>query len=239
VLGTIGTILWTGQILPQLWESWKTKSTEGLSGLLMFAPACEPTCTYNIVQRINIPLIIQPQLFGALAAASWCQCLYYSGRLPKRMAYLVLLVYLCLFAGFEAGMTCLIRALLAILQSFGITAAALISVGLIPQYIEIWRLGEVRGISMTFMIIDILGGVFSLLSLVFRKHFDVTASASYIAVIVLDGVVVLCRIILNPLAERRRQRSVSAEPNYDEPPIEEAATLRDGNSLGNWKAAES
>jgi len=91
-------------------------------------------------------------------------------------------------------------------QFFGIFSAVLISVGLIPQYVEIWKLGEVKGISMTFMAVDMLGGLFSLLSLAFRTHFDVTASASYIAVIVLDGVVVLCRIILNPRAAARRRR---------------------------------
>ena len=97
-----------------------------------------PAGTYNIVQHINIPLMVQPQLFGSLAAISWCQvskdhaifdvislnilstsltpslqCLYYNGRLPKRLCCLLLLVYLCLFAGFETGMTYALRALLA------------------------------------------------------------------------------------------------------------------------------
>lgn len=31
------------------------------------------TGVYNIVQDINIPLIVQPQLFGSLAALSWVQ----------------------------------------------------------------------------------------------------------------------------------------------------------------------
>jgi len=95
------------------------------------------------------------------------------------------------------------------LQFFGIFSAVLIAVGLIPQYIEIWRLGEVIGISLVFMAIDIMGGVFSLLSLAFRRKFDVVASTTYIAVIVMDGVVVVCALILNPRARRRREAALS------------------------------
>lgn len=34
------------------------------------------------------------------------------------------------------------------------------------------------------MAVDMLGGIFSLLSLVFREHFDAVAAVSYIAVVV-------------------------------------------------------
>ena len=47
-----------------------------------------------------------------------------------------------------------------------------------PQYWEIYRLGEVVGVSMLFMGIDIIGGIFSLLSLIFRPDFDVAAGVS-------------------------------------------------------------
>ena len=30
----VGTVLWTIQLLPQVWKSWRTKSTEGLSEYL-------------------------------------------------------------------------------------------------------------------------------------------------------------------------------------------------------------
>jgi len=45
-----------------------------------------------------------------------------------------------------------------------------------PQYWEIYKLKQVVGISMTFMAIDIAGGLFSVLSLIFREDFDVTAA---------------------------------------------------------------
>ena len=41
---------------------------------------------------------------------------------------------------------------------FGIMSSVLISVALLPQYWEIYKHGEVVGISIPFMLIDLLGG---------------------------------------------------------------------------------
>lgn len=49
-----------------------------------------------------------------------------------------------------------------------------------PQYYEIYQLREVVGISMSFMAVDILGGVFSLASLFFRTELDRLAVVSRI-----------------------------------------------------------
>lgn len=53
-----------------------------------------------------------------------------------------------------------------------------------PQYYEIYKHKEVIGISIPFMAIDLLGGVFSDLSLVFKEHFDVIAGVAYSLVVV-------------------------------------------------------
>ena len=55
VLGTIGTVFWCVQLLPQIWYNWKQKKTDGLPGLMMFLWAiCMPAtlilfqcCSYN------------------------------------------------------------------------------------------------------------------------------------------------------------------------------------------------
>ena len=52
-----------------------------------------------------------------------------------------------------------------------------------PQYYEIYKHREVIGISILFMIIDLLGGLFSDLSLVFRPNFDVIAGVAYSLVV--------------------------------------------------------
>ncbi|KAG6856252.1 hypothetical protein H0H87_006008 [Tephrocybe sp. NHM501043] len=64
---------------------------------------------------------------------------------------------------------------------------------------------EVVGISMLFITIDWLGGIFSIISLLFRPEFDVLAGVAYALVIVMDGVVILAALILNPFARRRRR----------------------------------
>ena len=98
VLGTIGTVLWCVQLIPQIWTNWRTKKTDGLPGAMMFLWAlCKslttlpcaiqklirpplggvPFGTYAIVQNFNIPIQVQPQVFMALCLVSWVQILIY------------------------------------------------------------------------------------------------------------------------------------------------------------------
>ena len=53
-----------------------------------------------------------------------------------------------------------------------------------PQYYEIYKYKEVIGISILFMTVDLLGGVFNVLSLVFKGKFDVLAGTTYALVVV-------------------------------------------------------
>lgn len=68
--------------------------------------------------------------------------------------------------------------------AIGIMASVLLSIALLPQFWEIYKLKEVTGVSKTFLVIDIVGGVFNNLSLAFKEKFDVVASISYTLVIV-------------------------------------------------------
>ena len=61
---------------------------------------------------------------------------------------------------------------------YGYASAVLLAVALLPQYWYIYKLKEVIGISLVFMAVDILGGVFSFLSLFFRPNLDVAAFVS-------------------------------------------------------------
>ena len=53
-----------------------------------------------------------------------------------------------------------------------------------PQFYEIYKQRAVLGISLLFMAIDLLGGVFSILSLVFKRQVDVLAAVAYSHVVV-------------------------------------------------------
>lgn len=69
-------------------------------------------------------------------------------------------------------------------QIFGILSVVVLSLGLFPQYWEIYVTKEVKGVSYTFLLIDMLGGILNILSLVFREEFDALAAASYTCIVV-------------------------------------------------------
>ncbi|KAL4250865.1 PQ-loop-domain-containing protein [Abortiporus biennis] len=216
-LGTIGTIFWTIQLVPQIWKSYRTKSTEGLSHWLVLAWGLSGPFlgVYVIVQNLNIPLIVQPQLFATLCIISWAQCQYYGNKRPLKVCLLMLATLLAVSGGFEAGMVYAVkpaynRGNMRPVQFFGIFSSVTISCALLPQYYEIWKHKEVIGISVLFMLVDCLGGVFSVLSLVFKEDFDTIAAVTYSLVVVLDGIVLLLALILNPMAKRRRAREAAA-----------------------------
>lgn len=79
ILGTIGTICWCVQLVPQIWRNYRTKSTLGLPAkmMLLWSISGVPFGVYAVVQRFNIPLIIQPQCFCVLCGVSWAQCMVY------------------------------------------------------------------------------------------------------------------------------------------------------------------
>ncbi|KAF8889356.1 PQ loop repeat-domain-containing protein [Infundibulicybe gibba] len=191
VLGTLGAVCWTIQLLPQIWKSRHDKSTEGLSPWLMliWGASAGFLGVYTIVQQFSIPLMIQPQIFGFLALVSWGQCQYYSHKRPFAVALAVALSAMVLVGGFEVAMVFAIRPSYSHGNQhpvifFGIASCVLISAGLLPQYYEIYQTRRVLGVSMLFMTIDILGGVFSDLSLAFRDDFDILAGIAYTLVIV-------------------------------------------------------
>lgn len=112
ILATIGTVLWTAQLVPQVVKSYREKSTDGLSPWLMFTWALSAPFlgVYAIVQNISIPIILQPQLFGALAALSWIQCLYYDCNKSKTYCATLYILFLSAVGGFEAGLSLVVRA---------------------------------------------------------------------------------------------------------------------------------
>ncbi|GJJ09066.1 hypothetical protein Clacol_003288 [Clathrus columnatus] len=122
----------------------------------------------------------------------------------------------CILGGaFEVGMVFVCRHALNVdsnsrpVQFFGIISSVIIAIGLLPQYWEIWKRKEVIGISYPFIIIDTLGAVFSLLSLVFKPKLDIIASITYSVVIVMDSAILIAAVILNPRAKKRRRMPTS------------------------------
>ncbi|KAF8627802.1 hypothetical protein AX15_004228 [Amanita polypyramis BW_CC] len=225
VFGTTGTICWAIQLIPQIYKSWRERSTKGLSHWLVLIWGLSGALlgTYAVTEKLNIPLMIQPQLFAFLSLTSWGQCMYYDKGHSKLGATLLTLAAMTTTGAFEVAMVYAVRPSYekgnrAGTLFFGTMAAVFVALGLLPQYWEIYKHREVIGISITFMLVDMLGGVFSDLSLAFKPKFDVAAAVTYTLVIVMDGAIVLAALLLNPRAARRRNRQaqdLSLEENDD------------------------
>lgn len=93
----------------------------------------------------------------------------------------------------------------------GVLSSVMIALGLVPQYMEIYRLGYVRGLSMPFIIIDCAGGIFNDLSLVWKGDFDILAGVAYSLVVVMDLAIVVAAVVLNPRMKRRLKEEANGD----------------------------
>lgn len=111
VLGTIGTVLWCVQLVPQIWTNWRTKSTDGLPGTMMFLWALcgVPFGVYSIVQSWNVPIQVQPQVFMVLCLVSWAQTLVYGRGWRGWTTALLGVGTGAVFGGVEAALILTIR----------------------------------------------------------------------------------------------------------------------------------
>ncbi|KAK0563213.1 hypothetical protein OC844_002312 [Tilletia horrida] len=190
VFGTIATILWSLQLLPQIVKSHRKRTTAGLSAwlLVLWIAASVPQGVYFIVQNINIPLIVQPQLFCALAIVTLAQCWYFAHGLSRTRCILASLLLGLVAGALELGFYYMCKRLssegarAAATEAMGLLGAIGLTAGLIPQYVEIWKLREVRGISFLFLAVDTSGGIFAIISLAFKETFDYIGALNYIGI---------------------------------------------------------
>ncbi|PYI20708.1 PQ-loop-domain-containing protein [Aspergillus japonicus CBS 114.51] len=233
VLGTIGTVLWCIQLIPQIWYNWKQKKTDGLPPLMMFlwAACAVPMGAYMILQGVNIPLQIQPQIFGFFSLVSWGQVLYYGHAADtvaaQRRLWLSALRS-CLIP-YDKGVTWpdLI---------VGIVAAILLGLGLVPPYFELWkRDGRVVGFNWVFLSIDTFGGLFSLFALAAQGSFDVLGGIMYIVVVVLEGGIYASHIVWRIRYRAVRREAKATGKSIDEVLAERSRCLGGASDPGNLK----
>ncbi|KAK7202972.1 PQ loop repeat-domain-containing protein [Myxozyma melibiosi] len=182
VLGTIGTVLWCIQLLPQIYQNYRRKSTDGLptSMMLLWAAAGVFFGMYFIAQSSNTALQVQPQIFTALCLFTWCQCLYYAHRFPVWKAAVAYLAAAAVCAGLQVAAAVPIRdsdlyksnpsPYCWPILMIGVFAALCLIGGLIPPYFELAKQhGRVVGLSLIFLCIDSSGAIFSFASLWFPQ----------------------------------------------------------------------
>ncbi|BGP53205.1 hypothetical protein JCM8202_002761 [Rhodotorula sphaerocarpa] len=220
VCGWIGTVLWCIQLVPQVFLNYRRKTTEGLSGSLCVLWALSGACLgiYAIVQNINIPIIVQPHCYGSLCAVMFCQKLHYDRKWSVMRALGAFAAYAIATAGFEVAMVYASRHVVDHLHSNGLTMTwgilsdVFLAIGFAPQFHEIWKAREVLGLSYIFLFMDSLGAVFSILSLAFKSEIDIIALIGYLAVLILEIIIGLLALVLNPRARRARARGELEKP---------------------------
>ncbi|ODQ77532.1 hypothetical protein BABINDRAFT_163532 [Babjeviella inositovora NRRL Y-12698] len=173
-LGTIGTVLWCVQLVPQIYFNYRKKNCEGLPPLMLFLwSACGvPFAIYFISIDSNIPVQVQPCVFTVLCLIGFVQSLYYPPvSWPTRRIILVVVAFVVGAMALEVGFIIPLKRWYQEGTTwppliFGILASILLAAGLIPPYFELWkRQGRVIGINFIFLTIDFSGAVFSLASL--------------------------------------------------------------------------
>jgi uncharacterized protein with PQ loop repeat len=195
VLGTIGTVFWCIQLIPQIAYNWKRKDCTGLPPIMMFlwAVCGVPFAIYFVSQGSNIPIQIQPHLFYFFAGICWAQSLYYPPRnWPLRKTLIALTGTFVSFAGVECAFIFPLRSLQVDwpITLMGVLDAILLAAGLIPPYFELSkRQGQVVGINFIFLAMDSLGALFSLFSLVAENKgpdIDILGCVLYAVVLILE-----------------------------------------------------
>ncbi|KXN74593.1 hypothetical protein CONCODRAFT_2397 [Conidiobolus coronatus NRRL 28638] len=80
VFGTIGLVLWSIQLFPQVYDNYRYKLSDGLcnSTLLLWIFANLLQGVYTLQSQLAIPLVIQPHSFGALSIICFVQNYHYS-----------------------------------------------------------------------------------------------------------------------------------------------------------------
>ncbi|KAJ5264942.1 PQ loop repeat protein, partial [Penicillium chrysogenum] len=220
VLGTIGTVLWCIQLLPQIWSNWHKKSTDGLPAMMMFLWA-----------TFNLPIQVQPHIVGLLSIACWGQILYYRHHYGTLKTVLVCSGVIMSFGALETTLILTLRIQYRNGVTWpntviGVIGAILLIAGLVPPYFELWkRDGRVIGINWVFLAIDTLGGIFSLLALAAQGAFDILGGTIYILVVVLEG-----GIYISHIAWRIRYRNLRKEAKETGKSIDDLLALKLGDT---------
>lgn len=174
-LGTVATVCWCVQLIPQIIYNWKRKDCTGLPPIMMFLWVISgiPFAIYFCVSRGNVILQIQPHLFMFFCSISFIQSCYYPPTQLKKWKIVAIIGFIIASdVGMEVGFILWLRPLYdrGIKWPdliFGILASVLLAIGLLPPFFELAkRNGRVVGINFGFLFIDSLGAWLSIVSVV-------------------------------------------------------------------------
>ncbi|KAL4916202.1 PQ loop repeat-domain-containing protein [Aspergillus aurantiobrunneus] len=230
ILGTIGAVCWSVQLIPQIVINYRRHDTEGLqpSMMVLWAIAGVPLGVYNIVEELNIALRVQAQILTLLSLVTWAQCLYYGKKCPIKKCAIAVLSLLITLGAIEAALVFALRAadnrdfrwpliLMAVLS------AGLLAARVLRHYWDIYVHRSVRGISFIFVGIDAAGDLFSSVSVLFEPNIDVlgmviygTELALWIGVFICGGVFNFLPWITERLKKKENPHGQEQEPKSEQ-----------------------
>ncbi|KAJ8113359.1 hypothetical protein OPT61_g4496 [Boeremia exigua] len=219
VLGTLGAVCWSIQLIPQIIINYRRHNAIGLQPTMMmlWAWAGVPLGVYNIVEEFNIALRIQPQILIILSLVTWIQCYYYEKNWSISRSLALAIPVMCLMGGVQAALIFALRHakhrdLHWPLILVAVLAAVLLAAGVGSHYVDIYLHRTVRGISFIFVTIDALGDVFSLASVVFQKKLDILGVAIYATELILWIGIFACGAYYNLIPWLKEEHTTSCGP---------------------------
>ncbi|KIW46170.1 uncharacterized protein PV06_01857 [Exophiala oligosperma] len=223
VLGVLGAICWSVQLIPQIIINYRRHDTTGLQPTMMLLWACAgiPLGIYNIVENFNVALKIQPQILTTLSLLTWIQCKYYGNQWPLTKSISIVMPVAAAMGGIECGLVFALRRAKQNHAEWPITfmavlSACFLSAGVLRHYWDIYKERTVRGISFIFVAIDAMGDLTSLISVLFQPRLDILGMVIYGSELVLWLGVFACGGYFNLrpwLQQRRSKRHVTREEN--------------------------
>ncbi|KAH9861857.1 hypothetical protein J1614_011610 [Plenodomus biglobosus] len=254
VLGTLGAVCWSIQLIPQIVINYRRHNAAGLQPTMMmlWAWAGVPLGVYNIVENYNIALRIQPQILTLLSLVTWIQCYYYERRWSVLRSLAVVVPVACIMGAVQAGLIIAVRHAMqrdvhwpSILMA--VASAALLAAGVLRHYVDVYLYRTVRGISFIFVGIDALGDVFSLVSVVFQPKLDVLGMVIYGTELLLWIGIFICGAHYNlrpwiaTRQDQKRETPAEGESSPTVPPqnTEHSMTVASGISLHDLPSSTS
>ena len=244
IFGTLGAVCWSVQLIPQIILNYRRRSAAGLSSgfMLFWASAGIPMGVYNILSKFNIALQIQPQILTTLSLITWGQCYLYECKWSKWRVLAAAVPLALVMAGVEVALFFAVRVAVHREMNWPLTlmavlAAVLLSLGVMEQYLAIWKNRSVEGISFLFCGIDALGDVTSIISVAFEPSINILGFVMYGAEFVLWCGIFACGFWFKVVPLVRSKLQSTRRPFS--PNLNSAATLATNTTLHDLPSSTS
>ncbi|KAJ1805447.1 hypothetical protein LPJ75_005309, partial [Coemansia sp. RSA 2598] len=223
----LGLVFWSFQLAPQgkyPWQNGRRKSTEGVSIAMLYLWFAGNMFygAYALADNLYFGLIIQPQLFALFTLINILQVFWYRYRLGPSKVALACFALCAAYAGLHVAMWKAIEVAIdrdqsSAVEFMGVLPAVLIALGFFPEFYVCVKEQSVE-MSNVFIAFDIMGGVFSTVSLAFDHTFDYIASITYLIVVLLDLVLVAMKIYFYARGTQGLVHKLKQQPDQDQEP---------------------